>query len=67
MQNMGDEHFSYEIFKAAYDSDARLQNLVKNFTKDFIEIKTSELDDIKTKQAKKPDVVAKMAKKAIDI
>lgn len=67
MQNMGDEHFSYEIFKTAFDNDRRLQNLVKDFNKDYIEIKTSELDDLKTNKAKKPDVVSKMAKKAVDI
>jgi len=67
MQNMGDEHFSYDIFKTAYDNDQRLQNLVKDFNKDYVEVKTSELDDLPAVKNKKTDTVSKMAKKAIDI
>jgi len=67
MQNVGSQHFSYDIFKTAYDNDNRLQNLIKDFNKDYVEVKTSELDDLSTPKNKKTDTVAKMAKKAIDI
>ena len=39
MQNQGRGQFSYDVFKAAYDSDPKLQQLVTNFDQDKIEFK----------------------------
>ena len=70
MQNMGRGQFNYEVFKAAYDADPRLQKLVTNFDQQQIELKTSEMDDV----AKLPgnpgrpgDKVGQMAKNAVDL
>jgi len=46
MQNMGKGNFTYDLFKAAYDADPRLQKLVTNFDKLNIELKSSETDDV---------------------
>ena len=40
MQNVGKIQFSYDVFKAAYDSDAYVQGLVKNFDKEKITFKS---------------------------
>jgi|TARA_B100000424_G_C22941704_1_gene501159 hypothetical protein len=69
MQNTGRNQFSYEVFKQAYDENPRIQNLVKNFDKDKIELKSSETDDIPT-DSKKPssdNTVSSMAKRATDL
>ena len=46
MQNTGRNQFSYDVFKAAYDSDPKIQKIVKNFDQDKRELKTSEVDDV---------------------
>jgi len=71
MQNQGRGSFDYETFKAAYDSDPRLQELVTNFDKDKIEFKQSEVDDVAGAVPGNPgrpsDTVGKMAKNAVDL
>ena len=68
MKNVGNPQFSYDVFKAAYDQDTRIQNLVKDFDGETIELKTSELDDVKiSSKEKNRDTVGKMAKRAVDL
>ena len=71
MQNQGRGQFSYEVFKGAYDSDPKLQELVKNFDKDKIEFKQDETDDVQdiAGQPGRPgaDKVNQMAKNATDL
>lgn len=64
MQNMGSQQFTYDVFKAAYDSDPRIQEIVTDFNKEMISLKDSEMDDIKRKRTKSKDDVSKMAKRA---
>lgn len=70
MQNMGRGQFTYDVFKAAYDADPKLQELVKNFDKNKIDLKTSEVDDvekIKGNPGRPKDTVGQMAKNATDL
>jgi len=70
MKNTGRGQFTYDVFKAVYDADPRLQAIVKNFDKDKIELKQSEVDDVETKgEPGRPgaDEVSKMAKNATDL
>ena len=70
MQNTGRNQFSYDVFKAAYDSDPRIQKIVKNFDQEKIELKTSEVDDVQNlpgNPGAPGDEVAKMAKNATDL
>jgi hypothetical protein len=71
MQNTGRGQFNYEVFKAAYDADPKLQALVKNFDQEKIELKQSEVDDVEKMpgQPGRPgeDEVSKMAKNATDL
>tara|TARA_B100000780_G_C21010371_1_gene404579 strand:- start:551 stop:763 length:213 start_codon:yes stop_codon:yes gene_type:complete len=69
MQNTGRNQFDFDVFKAAYDSDPRLQSIVTNFDNEKIELKTSELDDVSgdAKQAGSTDTVGDMAKNATDL
>ena len=67
MQNTGRNQFSFELFKAAYDSDPRIQAIVKNFDKEKIELKQSEVDDVEGlpgNPGAPADPVAKMASNA---
>lgn len=70
MRNQGKGNFDYESFKAMYDSDPRLQQLVTNFDKEKIEFKQSEVDDvakIKGNAGRPSDTVGNMAKNATDL
>jgi len=68
MQNMGGEAFSYGTFKAAYDTDPRVKNMINNFSEDGAELKTdAESDDIPQGGDEGSDTVSKMAKSATDL
>ena len=71
MQNQGRGSFDYETFKAAYDSDPRLQQLITNFDQEKIEFKQSEVDDVAGAVPGNPgrpcDTVGNMAKNAVDL
>lgn len=67
MQNMGKGNFTYDLFKAAYDADPRLQKLVTNFDKLNIELKSSETDDLANLPGRPGDTVGNMAKNAVDL
>jgi len=70
MQNQGHGQFTYDVFKAAYDSDPKLQKLVTNFDQEKIEFKDSEMDDVNKlpgNPGRPSDAVGKMAKSATDL
>lgn len=67
MQNMGRGQFTYEVFKAAYDSDPRLQNLVADFDEQKLKLKNDETDDLEEPNANGGDSVSQMAKSAVDL
>ena len=67
MQNIGEKSFTYETFKAAYDTDPRIQEIVTDFNDETISLKDSEMDDIKRKRKKSQDDVSKMAKRATNV
>jgi hypothetical protein len=70
MQNMGRGQFNYDVFKAAYDADPKLQKLVKNFDKNKIELKNDETDDVEGlpgNPGRPGDTVGQMAKNATDL
>lgn len=66
MQNIGRSQFTFDVFKAAYDSDPRLQELVADFDQDQITLKSSETDDL-PQGRDNTDSVEKMAKRAVDL
>ena len=67
MQNQGKGQFTFDVFKAAYDADPRLKELVVNFDKDKIELKQSEVDDVAGAVAANANTVGDMAKRATDL
>lgn len=67
MQNQGRGQFTYEVFKAAFDSDPRIQNIVADFDESSITLKTSEMDDVAVDPAAGGDSVGTMAKRAVDL
>jgi len=42
MQNMGNEEYSQETFKAVYDQDPQIQDIVNNFDQEGITLKGGE-------------------------
>lgn len=67
MSNSDRQQFDFETFKAAYDSDPRIANVVTNFDQNKIEFKQSEVDDLPNQAASNTDVVGSMAAKATDL
>jgi len=69
MQNVGEESFTYDAFKAEYDTNPRVKNLVRNFSEKGIDLKTKkEPSDVP--QADSQDgnnKVSAMAKRATDV
>jgi hypothetical protein len=66
MSNAESNIFSFDMFKAAYDQDERIKNLVTNFDKNKVDFKNSEVDDL-DKPAGNKDTVGDMAKNAVDL
>ena len=69
MQNVGKTQFSYDVFKAAYDGDPYVKGIIKNFDKEKLTFKDSEMDDIPqdAKDPKADNTVSSMAKRATDL
>ena len=67
MANSDRQQFDFETFKAAFDSDPRLKNVVTNFDQDKVEFKQSEVDDLGAVDAPTGDVVGDMAARATDL
>jgi len=67
MQNVGAGQFTYDVFKAAYDSDPKIKNLVKNFDQNTITLKQSETDDLPATEPEADNTVPDMAKRATDL
>ena len=67
MQNVGDEEFSYDSFKQAYDSDPLTQGLVSRFDQNGIELKTkvSNTDTAPSDAELDGSGVSQMAKHAL--
>jgi len=68
MKNMGAPQFAYDTFKAAYDSDPSIEELVDNFNSEGIEINTDDSDVEEPEQGRDDrNSVSSMAKSATDL
>ena len=69
MQNVGKSQFSYDVFLQAYNGDPAVKELIKNFDKEKITFKSSEMDDIPqdAKEPKADQTVSSMAKRATNL
>ena len=67
MAGMGNQQFDYDVFKAAYDMDQRIQGLVKDFDKNTINLASAS--DFESPQGANDggDSVSTMAKRATDL
>jgi hypothetical protein len=70
MRNQGKGNFDFESFKAMYDADPKIQQLVTNFDQEKIEFNGSEMDDVDGlpgNPGAPGDTVGNMAKNATDV
>lgn len=69
MRNVGASQFSYEVFKSAYDTDTKIQELVKDFDRNVIELSDGSASDTLDPESGRDgaDDVKKMAKSATDL
>lgn len=63
MQNVGEEQFDYDSFKAAYDANPIIQNLVFQFDNRGVTLKTRATQP-KKKEGEQETNISKMAKNA---
>ena len=67
MQNTDHQQFSYDSFKASFDSDPKIQNLIKDFDHYSITLKT-DIDDEETQdQTPSRNKISQMANRAVDL
>jgi hypothetical protein len=68
MQNVGDEEFTYDSFKQAYDADPLTQGLTQRFDQNGVELKTKVTNtDVAPSDAKLDGSgVKQMAKHALN-
>ena len=68
MQNQSQGQFDFEVFKAAYDQDDRLQEIVTNFDDKKIELNQHDSDELSGGNDDMGDgKVAAMAARATDL
>jgi len=68
MVNMGSQQFNYEVLRAAFDSDPKIQNIIKDFDHQKVTLKDSEADDLEVDADQSGgDTVATMARNATDL
>lgn len=67
MSNLGRQQFNYEVLRAAYDSDPKIQNIIKDFDQRKVKLKSSEIDDINAPAPSGDNTVSAMAKRATDL
>jgi len=69
MRNIGASQFNYEVFKAAYDSDTKLQELVSDFDENNITLSdgSAELEPGAAEVGSGGDSVSSMARRATDL
>ena len=65
MQNVESEQFSYEVFKAAFDQDPAIQNVVQDFDEKMI--KLGDKPSLDAEPDADGDSVGTMAKRATDL
>ena len=64
MQNVGNEQFDYDSFKAQYDSSSMIKKLVFKFDDRGVELKTYGTDPKRSQGGEKETSISKMAKNA---
>lgn len=64
LQNVGDEQFDYDSFRAQYEENEMLKKLVYKFDNRGIELKTYGTDPKAQKGGKEQSSISKMAKSA---
>ena len=68
MQNVGHQEFTYDTFKAIYDANPKIADIVASFDKDTITLKTNSVDDINpSKDTSGRNKIRQMARRAVDI
>lgn len=68
MAAMGNQQFDYDVFKAAYDYDKRIQGITKNFDKEKIELVSNNDFDAPGGSAQADgNKVSAMAKRATNL
>ena len=69
MRNAGETQFNGDVLMRAMKEDPRIDDAIKNVdpSRDIIEFKTSETEDLPQKKRKEKDTVSKMAKRATKV
>lgn len=65
MQNVGDQEFSFDLLKSAFDFDPRIQNIIKDFDQTSVTLKSDNDElDLASPNNSQTDTVKQMAQRA---
>ena len=65
MKNVGDQEFTFDLLKSAFDFDPRIQNIVKDFDQTGITLKSdTDINTVASTDSPQSDTVKKMAQRA---
>ena len=67
MRNTKVPEFNYDTLKVSYDTDLRLQQLIKNFDQNKVEFNSGSVDALMKTPDPKKSKIKKMAMQAIDL
>ena len=67
MRNNKIPEFNYDLFKMAYDTDPRIQQLVKNFDQQSVEFSKGSVDNLTKDIDSSGSKVKQMAMQAVDL
>jgi hypothetical protein len=67
MHNSKVPEFNYDTFKVVYDTDPRLQQLIKNFDQNHIEFSQGSIDNLEKSVDQRKSNISNMAKQAVNL
>jgi hypothetical protein len=67
MRNNKIPEFNYDLLKMAYDTDPRLQQIIKNFDQNSIEFSRGSIDNLTKDVDTSGSKVKQMAMQAVDL
>lgn len=67
MQNSKIPEFDYDTLKVMYDTDPRLQQVIKNFDQNHIEFSQGSIDNLEKSVDQRKSNVSNLAKQGVDL
>jgi uncharacterized protein YdcH (DUF465 family) len=67
MQNSKIPEFTYDTLKVLYDTDPRLQQIIKNFDQNHVEFSQGSIDNLEKSVDQRKSNISNLAKQSVDL